>query len=223
MAAFDGYASLKASLGGWVHRADVVGIAAGVGVDNAVDSWIDLFEAWANRKLRQLDMQKRASTPVATEYIAAPSDLLEAISLALGDGTTIWGLEPAPQWVIDRSIEGGAVGRPRFFAFVGGEFRMYPAPDKSYSLDLTYFAGLTPLSDAAPVNWLLTIAPDAYLYGSLTAGAPYLKDMNSLPVWKAFRDEAMAAVTESDRQPSARLRADYATPSGTGWNVFTDQ
>lgn len=225
MAAFDSYTSLKASLAGWIHRSDVNGDAVGVGVDNVVEAWISLFEAWANRKLREEQMEVRAPVTVAAEYVAQPTGLLEIKSFVIADGAgSLTQLEPAPQWVIDgaKAIT-GETGRPRFFAMTGQMLRVYPAPDQSYTGTLTHYASLTPLSATTASNWLLVLAPDAYLYGALTNGAPYLRDMQSLPVWKGLRDEAMASVMESNRQPSARLRNEYADALGGRFNILTDQ
>lgn len=225
MAALSTFDDLKTALGGWVHRADVTGTAVGVGVDDVVETWILLFEAYANRALREWDTEKVANLAVASEYVTAPSDLLELKTAVLTDGTTRWGLEPAPQWVIDRAVVNPStvLSRPEFFALVARQFRFYPAPDKSYTAILTYFASLAALSLTNPTNWLLDLAPDAYLYGSLVAAAPYLRDTSSLPIWKGLRDEALASVIASQRQPSARLRSEFASSvAGSRWNIYSD-
>jgi hypothetical protein len=35
-------------------------------------------------------------------------------------------------------------------------------------------------------NWLLTEAPDVYLYGALVHTAPYLKDDARIAIWESF-------------------------------------
>jgi hypothetical protein len=225
VSAFSDYTTLKATLAGWVHRADVNTTATGAGVDNATAAWITLFEAWASRKLREWNVEKVVSGPVSSEYVAAPADMLELKSMVMTNGSAIWPLEPAPQWVVDRALgqTTGANSMPQFYALVGGDFRYFPPPDTTYTATLTYYAGLTPLSAPAPSNWLLQLAPDAYLYGSLVAAAPYLKDMASLSVWKGLRDEAMDSIRDAQRQPSARLRSEYADIGSAGrWNIYTD-
>jgi hypothetical protein len=42
------------------------------------------------------------------------------------------------------------------------------------------------LSGTNATNWLLTEAPDVYLYGALVHTAPYLKDDARIQVWEAL-------------------------------------
>jgi hypothetical protein len=48
---------------------------------------------------------------------------------------------------------------------------------------LIYYAKLSKLSTSNTTNWLLTKAPDVYLYGSLLQAAPYLQDDARIQVW----------------------------------------
>jgi hypothetical protein len=44
-------------------------------------------------------------------------------------------------------------------------------------------AYLSALSASNTTNWLLTLAPDLYLYGSLLEAAPYIGNDERIPVW----------------------------------------
>lgn len=57
---------------------------------------------------------------------------------------------------------------------------------------------LVPLSGAAPTNWLLARAPDAYLYGSLMASAPFLIEDERLAVWSPLYVAAMDKLREEN-------------------------
>ena len=46
-----------------------------------------------------------------------------------------------------------------------------------------YYQKIAALSDSNTTNWLLTYAPDVYLYGSLLHSAPYLKEDERVTVW----------------------------------------
>ena len=48
-----------------------------------------------------------------------------------------------------------------------------------------------PSLNANASNWLLTLAPDAYLYGSLMESAPYIKEDNRIAVWGAGMTSAL--------------------------------
>jgi hypothetical protein len=45
---------------------------------------------------------------------------------------------------------------------------------------------LSKLSSTNTTNWLLTQAPDVYLYGSLMQAAPYLKEDERITVWASI-------------------------------------
>jgi hypothetical protein len=74
-------------------------------------------------------------------------------------------------------------GKPKFFGVVGSQLRVVPIPDSSYTGELIYYSKLAKLSNSNTTNWLLTKAPDVYLYGSLLQAAPYLQDDARIQVW----------------------------------------
>jgi hypothetical protein len=78
------------------------------------------------------------------------------------------------------------VGRPTNYAITGGSIELYPTPDDTYAASLVYYGRTPALSDTNTANWLLTEAPDAYLYGSLVHAAPYLKDDQRAVVWESL-------------------------------------
>ena len=56
----------------------------------------------------------------------------------------------------------------------------------TYNASLVYYARVPTLSVSNTTNWLLTEAPDVYLYGALVHSAPYLKDDARIQVWEAL-------------------------------------
>jgi hypothetical protein len=89
-------------------------------------------------------------------------------------------------------------GKPRFFTVAGGQFRFLPVPDSSYTGELAYYAKLSKLSDSNTTNWLLTAAPDAYLYGTLMQAAPYLQDDARIATWSALYSSALEDLQVAD-------------------------
>jgi hypothetical protein len=100
-----------------------------------------------------------------------------------------------------------AVGRPQFYTMAAGQFEFFPTPDQTYNAELLYFARVPALSDAAPTNWLLNAASDAYLYGALIHSAPYLKDDARAATWASFYQSAI---------DSLNTASDAAKYSGSG-------
>ena len=65
------------------------------------------------------------------------------------------------------------------------------------NLILHYWRKIPALSDSNTTNWLLTDAPDVYLYGSLMQSAPYLAHDERLAVWAGLYTQATTSLQRS--------------------------
>jgi len=93
-------------------------------------------------------------------------------------------------------------GKPLYFTVVGNQFRLLPIPDGAYTAELVYYAKLTKLSSTVATNWLLTQAPDVYLYGALLQAAPYLQDDARIPVWSSLYQAGLDQLQIADDRGS---------------------
>ena len=73
-------------------------------------------------------------------------------------------------------------GQPRYFTVFGDEIELAPTPDAAYTIEMVYRRTIPPLAANDP-NWLLTLAPDLYLYGALLESAPYIKEDGRIQTW----------------------------------------
>lgn len=197
------YTELQAAIAGWLLRDDLTAV---------IPDFISLAEAKFNRRIRDLRMVKRATAEITDGYAAVPTDWLQNIRFQLNT-TPITTLEYV---TADQAAEEGrryvGAGRPLFFTMIGREFQLVPAPDGTQNGELTYYARIPALTNVADVNWLLTDAPDVYLYGALMEAAPYLDDQEKLATWQGLLEAAMQALkVEGDRasvgSSSIRMRA----------------
>lgn len=193
------YATLKTAIADFLNRDDLTSV---------IPTFIALAEADMQRKLRHWRMETRATAQLDTQFSAIPSDWVETIRFYLTTGETSR-LELISQAeMIDRKqADGNVTGRPYYYAMTGSQFELYPVPDGQYTGELLYFAKIPALSDSATTNWLLTNAPDAYLYGALIHSAPYLKDDARIQVWAALYQSAIDNLNTSSND---------ARHSGTG-------
>ena len=193
------YAELQAAVGDFLNRDDLSAV---------IPSFIALTEADHTRKLRHWRMETRADITVGARYVDIPTGWLETVRFALTgyDGLT---LASHADMARERVASLDTAGQPLEYAMTGGQFEFRPTPDADYAGEIVYLQQITPLSDAAPTNWLLTLAPDVYLYGALTQSAPYLKDDQRMAVWAALYQSALDGLNiESERakQSGAGLR-----------------
>ena len=197
------YSELQSAIADWLLRDDLTSV---------IPSFIDLAEAKFNRRIRDYRMVSRTTFDVDAEYEDVPADWLQTIRYQLNTSpiTTLEYVTP-DQAAEERTVF-SASGRPKFFTVVGSTFQHVPTPDSTYTGELTYYAKIPALGDAAPTNWLLGVAPDVYLYGALMQAAPYLDDDARVQTWGGLLEQAMSAIEiESDRarigSSSIRMRA----------------
>ena len=162
------YTELKTAVAAFLARSDL---------DSQIPNFIQLAEARMSRELETRDQEKRATATLTSgdEYIALPTDLREArsITLATDPKTVLTYYSPTS---LDSTYSSGGSGKPLGFSIVGGEMKLRPIPDSSYTAEIIYVGGLSALSDSNLTNVVLTRHPDAYLYGALAEAYAYLLD-----------------------------------------------
>ena len=184
------YAELRTSIGDWLNRSDL---------SATIPDFISLAEAQIERTLRTRQMIVRANASFDSQYGAVPADFLEVKSLKLISTNPPTPLSFLTVDLLDeQSSTYTASGKPKFFGVVGGQFRILPTPDGTYTAELTYFAKLTKLSNSVTTNWLLTSSPDIYLYGSLLQAAPYLQDDARIQTWATLYERALNDLRTAD-------------------------
>ena len=189
------YAELKASVADWLNREDLAA---------AIPSFVALAEADMNRKLKDWRMDVVLPVTLSGQYTALPSGWLSTTRLNLTTPTARLDLASDGALAEMRFQRGDTVGKPTHYAHTAGFLEVYPTPDASYAAELVYRAKIASLSDAAPTNWLLAAAPDAYLYGALMQSAPYLKDDARIAIWGGLYAEAITGLnTASDEAKSS--------------------
>jgi len=184
------YTELKSSVADWLNRTDLTAV---------VPDFISLAEAQIERTLRTRQMIVRATASIDSEYSAVPSDFLETKSIKLNTKpVTALQFESVDALDSLKSTTYIAAGKPQYFGIVGGQIRVLPVPDSTYTAELIYYAKLTKLSDSVASNWLLSQAPDVYLYGALMQATPYLKDDARISVWAALYARGLEELQVAD-------------------------
>lgn len=132
------------------------------------------------------------STLYARGLVTEPAGLVEGYGITAapsgGDGPTYTiTTEDIPPPVLG--------GGPMYYTIVGNAIQTYPRASEIY---LVYYGGIARLSDDAPTNWLLSQAPDAYLYASLLESMPYMNDDSRAQVFKAYYTAAVDSIKSAD-------------------------
>lgn len=188
------YSELKSAAADWLNRSDLTSV---------IPTFVSLAEAQFNRRLRTRQMVTRANATIDTEFFAFPADFLEIKNFQLNTN-------PITRLTYVTEDQANALrantyltsGKPIHFSVVGSQMEVIPTPDTSYTGELTYFAKIPALSDSNTSNWLLSYAPDLYLYGTLMQSAPYLRDDERTALWAGLYKAAMDDIVTADERAS---------------------
>jgi hypothetical protein len=198
------YAELQTSVADFLNREDLTAV---------IPTFIRLAEARIDRDLRHWRQEQRDTLSLDAQYVALPATFLQPIRLQITAGRTG---EVAPisvaQMLQLRGERNDRVGTPTNYAITAGQIELYPTPDDTYAASMVYYGRIAALSDSSTTNWLLTEAPDAYLYGSLVHAAPYLKDDQRMVVWESLFKLSIDTLN---------LSSDDAKYGGTGLRMKT--
>lgn len=182
------YSELKTAITNHLDRDDLT---------DHIDDFIDLAESRHKRDIRIRDMLTRGALTVNARYVSFPSDYLEAIGIRLlTDPVTV--LTYVDLYEMNRQRSEGT-GKPTLFT-THSQIEFNKTPDSSYSGEIVYYGSLTALSDANTSNAILTRAPECYLYGALTASAPFLMHDERIQVWNGLYQEAKNELNKMDRR-----------------------
>lgn len=193
----DSYANLQATIAAWLNREDLT---------SQIPDFITLAEARFNRELRLPDMTKRSTSTLTSSYVDLPNDWLQTIAVRVTSSTGYKALEYLSAELF-YDLEGqGPTGVARYYTLVNDRIHLIPDGTNA-TLEMTYYAKISPLSVGNTSNWLLVRSPDLYLYSSLVAAEAYLMNDERLGVWKSAADQIIADMKlEGERA---------ARPSGT--------
>jgi hypothetical protein len=191
------YAELQTAIANFLNRDDLTSV---------IPDFIALCEAQINRDVRDYRMIAQTNLTLDGKTESLPADWVETIRLNITTGETAEvELASRAELAGRRQERADASGRPMLFAHVGTSIELFPTPDGSYTGELTYYQKVPDLATNS-TNWLLTAAPDIYLYGSLVHSAPYLHEDNRAAMWAAMYQASVEALKAESR------RAQYSGP-----------
>lgn len=131
---------------------------------------LGLAELKLNRGLRVADMEVTDTVTLTAGSGPLPADFLEAVEVKNANGIPIRAVALQQQ----TASYMGRSGIPAGYAIIGNAINVAPSADGD--LTITYYGKIPALTPAAPTNWLLTKAPDVYLYALVTEIAIWAKD-----------------------------------------------
>lgn len=188
--ALDSYLNLQASVADWLDREDLAA---------RIPDFVALAESRIANRLRVSDMETVATATLTDGAVTLPADFIEArriISSATGAYNTP--LEFISPVHAGETYPSSAAGVPVHFTISGGVLTTYPNGGTG-TVTMIYYAR-PPALAIWQANWLLTKAPDVYLYATLTEGASFQGDDVQMQKWLTLFEASVNALQAADQR-----------------------
>lgn len=169
--------------------------------DAVAADFIALAEAEMDRRIKTRRKYIRSEATVTDEFTPLPDAFDSPISIVIEStdpDVNLTYIDPEEALKL-RSTVYTSSGVPVHYSIVGDEMQLIPAPDGSYTVEMTYRQKIEALSDDNSSNWVLEDHPDAYLYGSLIHAGPWLIDDPRLPAWGELFERAINGINAEDQ------------------------
>jgi hypothetical protein len=190
------YGELKTAVANYLNRGDLT---------SYIPDFIRLAERrisygsdvpYSSEPLRVAAMQQRATGTIASSAISYPSGFLEVIRLKVSDGTNGWTLDPVSPGVF--TVYENREEQPTVYALLNNTIVTAGTTSIAYTLD--YWGALTALSGDSDTNWVLTNAPDVYLFASLLESAPFIADLQMIQGWYGMYKSIVSSLNRTTKR-----------------------
>jgi len=179
------YATLQTDAADYLHRNDLSAKMPG---------FIALAESTLFRELHVKDMAVSVTGTTTGEYATLPADFGTVQRVTTVAGSAEYSLDYRAQ---DYTPTGQSY--PTEYALESNKLRIWGA-STGQPYTLYYIPNLAALSDSNTTNWLLSNAPDLYLYSTALEAAKYIRDAQEV----ATLTPMVGALIDSVRRASER-------------------
>jgi hypothetical protein len=176
MARIVDFQSLVVAIQDWSARGDIT--------VPLIEQFIGMAEAKANELLRVPSMEAVKDISVVSGRLQIPNDFMELRALTSPDGDSSRQLRYVS---FDQFMKIRHTGAQDSIAFnrQGPYWYLASEPADGANYTCYYYRGIETLESLNPVNWLLQMSPQSYLYGALWYLFEYTFDDARAQYWQA--------------------------------------
>ena len=186
------YSELQTAVANWLDRDDL---------SARIPEFISLAEARFNRllRLRSMESKQTASTVSGQRNYNLPASYIQMRNFQVNSNplTTLSYVTPE---IYDRLWGGSSGGGPKVYTIVADEISLGPIPGSVMTMEMLFYRRFDNLSASTTTNWLLTYAPDIYLYASMLEAEPFIMNDERVPLWATALDRAISDMQEQDNK-----------------------
>jgi hypothetical protein len=190
--AISNYTELKTAVANWLDRDDLT---------DRIPEFISLAEARFNRvlRLRSMETKETASTVAGQRNLALPTNYIQMRNFQVNTEplTTLSYVTPE---IYDRLWGGSQTGTPEFYTILADEVSFGPIPSSVQQVEMLFYKRFDSLSSTTATNWLITNAPDIYLYGAMLEAEPFIMNDERIPIWAQAFEKGVVDLQEQDNK-----------------------
>ena len=190
--AISNYSELQTAVANWLDRDDLTA---------RIPEFIALAEARFNRvlRLRSMEAKYTANTVASQRNLALPTGYIQMRNFQVNTNplTTLSYVTPE---IYDRLWGGSTSGTPKFYTILANEVSLGPIPASVQEVEMLFYKKFDNLSGSVATNWLITNAPDIYLYGSMLEAEPFIMNDERVPLWAAALERGVSDLQEQDNK-----------------------
>jgi len=195
------YTNLQTAVADWLNRQDLTA---------QIPTFIQLGERMLARTVVTEDEVSGTLVLTGSEVnLPAECEHLRSLSVSANGYPREVPVGTLQEVMAARGPQGGV---PEVYAVVNGVLWLGPAPDTQYSAIIVYRRTLDLAAESSGSNWLLTKAPDAYLYAALLQASPYLGEDGRVALWATALDKVLGDL-KRDRDLAAHSGTITRVPS----------
>lgn len=188
------YGELKTQIGDFHNHSSVT---------SKVGDFVTLASASIRRDVRVSAMESLTTGTLSSGVLTLPSGYLDARQLVVGGNP--YEYVTSDQYQIETSDN----TQEWHYTRIGNTLRVVSGGSSSYSL--LYYDDFADFSADTDTNWVLTYAPDVYLFCALKFAAVYMKDANAASGYEALYQDAKNKANGADKagrlSSRSRIRA----------------
>ena len=190
--AISNYSELNTAVANWLDRDDLT---------DRIPEFIALAEARFNRllRIRAMETKQTASTVASQRNLALPTNFIQMRNLQINT-SPITSLEYVTPEMYDRLYGGSDTGTPKAYTILADEIQLGPIPASVQTIEMLFYKKFDALTSSAATNWMITNAPDVYLYGCLLEAEPFIMNDPRVQLWATAFQQAIKDIQDQDNR-----------------------
>ena len=195
------YSELNTAVANWLDRDDLT---------DRIPEFIALCEARFNRllRIRAMEYKQTASTVAGQRNLALPTGFIQMRNLQM-NASPIVPMQYVTPEIYDRLYGSTFTGTPEMYTIIADEIQLGPIPASVQTIEMLFYKKFDALTIVDTTNWMITNAPDVYLYGCLLEAEPFIMNDPRVQLWATAFKQAITDIQEQgnkDRHSGSALR-----------------